>query len=250
MANDLKFQGHILVAEDNLSNQMLAKVLLTKLGFEVTLVENGKDAIEVLDSKPFKAILMDMMMPVMNGYEAAAELKQRGSKIPIIAITANAMKGDREKCLEAGCDEYATKPITKDKLGEVLKMFIEPINNTENAENVQNTTNCNDNSPIISELANDPDLSVVADMFVERLSEAVNQIKSAFEDSQIDTLKSLVHEVKGAGGSAGYPILTEKARFLEGLIKENKIDNLKDTIDDFIGLCNRVQAPTFVKSNS
>ncbi len=114
----------ILVAEDNLINQKLAKYMLTNLGHEVTLAANGKEALESSNTNRFDFILMDVQMPIMDGLEATRLIreheKQSNTHIPIIALTAHAMKGDRERCLEAGMDDYISKPINYQELMEAI----------------------------------------------------------------------------------------------------------------------------------
>jgi CheY-like chemotaxis protein/anti-sigma regulatory factor (Ser/Thr protein kinase) len=116
----------ILLAEDNPVNQQLMKVLLKKMGFEVTLVENGKLAVEALGKASYDIILMDIQMPEMNGLEATRTIRQNGIKTPIVAITANALKGDREQCLEAGCDDYLPKPVDKHDLEDMINKYLQP----------------------------------------------------------------------------------------------------------------------------
>jgi signal transduction histidine kinase/CheY-like chemotaxis protein len=116
--------GRILVAEDAKANQTLIQILLQKLGYQVTIVEDGQQAVDKIRSETFDLILMDMQMPVMNGYEATREIKTMGICTPVIAVTAHAMKGDEQKCFDAGCDGYLTKPIDKGKLAETLRKYI------------------------------------------------------------------------------------------------------------------------------
>jgi len=115
---------HILVAEDNPINQKLVVRLLQKQGHTSIVANNGREAVETWSQQSFDAILMDMMMPEMDGLEATIAIRERekttGQHIPIIAITANAMIGDREKCLGAGMDEYISKPVDVTKLYETL----------------------------------------------------------------------------------------------------------------------------------
>jgi CheY-like chemotaxis protein len=111
----------ILLAEDNPVNQQLMQVLLKKMGYEVALVDNGKLAVEAMEKDSYDIILMDIQMPEMNGLDATRSIRQKGFKTPVIAITANALKGDREQCLEAGCDDYLPKPIDKYDLEEMIQ---------------------------------------------------------------------------------------------------------------------------------
>lgn len=116
----------ILLAEDGLDNQRLIAFLLKKGGAQVEIAENGAVAVEMASvaEAPFDLILMDMQMPVKDGYEAAKELRQAGYEGPIVALTAHAMKDDERKCLEAGCDAYLAKPIEKAKLFETIQSLI------------------------------------------------------------------------------------------------------------------------------
>ncbi len=122
------FPAKILLAEDNLVNQKLAIKLLQKRGVQVTVAENGKQVIELLESQgPFDLILMDCQMPVMDGYESTQQvrrLKGPTSKIPIVALTANAMSGDRERCLNTGMDDYLSKPIVISELDRILQRWL------------------------------------------------------------------------------------------------------------------------------
>jgi CheY-like chemotaxis protein len=124
---DVKHSARILLAEDNPVNQKLAKMMLTKAGYQVVVANNGKEAVEKYTKSPkdFDLIFMDVQMPEMDGMEATKAIREKGSNsIPIVAMTAHAMKGDREKCLEAGMDEYITKPIKRQLVFNLLEKFI------------------------------------------------------------------------------------------------------------------------------
>ena len=118
----------LLLAEDNPVNQRLAVRLLEKQGHQVVVAGNGREALAALDGQPFDVVLMDVQMPEMDGFEATAAIRARepapAPHIPIIAMTAHAMKGDRERCLEAGMDGYVSKPIRPQELFEVLEGLV------------------------------------------------------------------------------------------------------------------------------
>ncbi len=124
---ELKQSTRILLAEDNPVNQKLATIILSKAGYIVTVAANGKQALELFTNNPndFDAILMDIQMPEMDGYEATRRIRQNGFKnVPIVAMTANAMKGDRELCLEAGMNDYISKPIKREIVFQVLEKWL------------------------------------------------------------------------------------------------------------------------------
>jgi CheY-like chemotaxis protein len=133
-----RLQGNILLAEDNPINQKLAVHILEKQGHAVDAVSNGRLALEALDRRPYDLILMDVQMPEMDGFEATRAIRGReqggdpypaGDRIPIIAMTAHAMSGDREKCLDAGMDDYISKPVDADILSEKLAYWLQKNNN-------------------------------------------------------------------------------------------------------------------------
>lgn len=117
----------ILLAEDGIDNRELIQMVLQQSGAEVEVAENGRIALEKACSRSFDLILMDMNMPEMDGYEATSELRARGYSQPIIALTANAMVGDRERCRAAGCDQYLAKPIDRNALIQMIAQFVNPL---------------------------------------------------------------------------------------------------------------------------
>ncbi len=138
ISEDYKKRVRILLAEDNIVNQkVVLHVLEKKLGYYADLVTNGKEALEYLEKMDYDLVLMDCQMPEMDGYEATKIIRDekssvRDHKIPIIAMTANAMKGDREKCLNVGMDDYVTKPINIQKFDDVISRHIR--NNIESID--------------------------------------------------------------------------------------------------------------------
>jgi CheY-like chemotaxis protein len=128
--------ARVLLVEDNFVNQEVAKAMLRKLGYEVDVVEDGQAGVEAAFDREYDIVLMDCQMPKMDGFEATAAIRAREAELqksarnarrphmPIVALTANAMKGDRERCLAAGMDDYLPKPFTKEQLDGVLKRWV------------------------------------------------------------------------------------------------------------------------------
>ena len=120
------FQVRVLVAEDNVVNQTVAVRLLEKLGIRADIAGNGREAIEMMRILPYDIVFMDCQMPEMNGYEAVAEIRRReepGRRIPVIAMTAEATEGSRERCIEAGMDDFITKPVKIEALIDGLRRW-------------------------------------------------------------------------------------------------------------------------------
>jgi CheY-like chemotaxis protein len=130
ISEDHKKRVRILLAEDNIVNQRVAlHILEKKLGYHADIVTNGKEAIEYLEKMDYDLVLMDCQMPEMDGYEATQRIRDENSivrdhNVPIIAMTANAMKGDREKCLEVGMDDYVSKPINIKNLTDKIEFYL------------------------------------------------------------------------------------------------------------------------------
>ncbi|WGG53081.1 response regulator [Rugamonas sp. DEMB1] len=118
--------GRVLLAEDNLTNQEVALAMLKNLGVACEVAANGLDVIALLERERFDLILMDCQMPQMDGYQATAAIRagERGGRLPIVALTANAIAGDRQRCFDAGMDEYLAKPFTQDQLGDLLARWL------------------------------------------------------------------------------------------------------------------------------
>ena len=129
-----RFTGKVLLAEDTPTNQFIAVTLLERAGLDVTVVEDGQQAVDSIVNGSFDLIFMDMQMPNMNGYEAVEVLRKSDITIPVIALTARAMDGDRELCIKAGCNDYIPKPIDKNHLFSIIKKYMQVAPDSEKCE--------------------------------------------------------------------------------------------------------------------
>ena len=206
----------VLLAEDGVDNRELIEMVLRKVGAHVVSVENGRLAVEKAEAEPFDVILMDINMPEMDGLEATRQLRSRGYERPILALTANAMAGDSQQCREAGCNEHLTKPIDRGRLIRAIARFVgraTPQEQTSPSPALDILAG--DEETTVSRYANDPDMSGILEGFVGRLEGQIDAMHQAFANHRFEELRRQAHKLKGAGGSYGYPSLTDAAKVLE-----------------------------------
>ena len=252
IAEDHKQRVRILLAEDNVVNQKIAlRILEKKLGYHADVVTNGMEAIESLEKFDYDLILMDCQMPEMDGYKATSIIRDENSavrnhNIPIIAMTANAMQGDREKCLEAGMNDYVSKPIDVKRLAYAIERNlsngIKPqlSHASVHEETISEATEQAVPEAIYSKLADDADLVELIDEFIAGLEYDIKAMHKMLDGCDYDSLRSLAHQMKGAGGSYGYPILTETAKILEEAAEAKDIEACTTVLDEFEVLCQAV----------
>jgi len=199
-------RGRILLAEDGLDARRLLARHLRAAGAEVETAENGLVACELAlraaeAGAPYDLILMDMQMPELDGYAAAARLRAAGYRGPIVALTAHAMEDERARCLGAGCDGFATKPILRRTLIEVARAYLAP----------------GGAAPLVSALAADAEIARLLDGFVGRLPERLGAMERALGARDLVGLADLAHQLKGAATGYGFPTITEAAAELEAV---------------------------------
>ncbi|MFO0809590.1 MAG: PAS domain S-box protein [Gemmataceae bacterium] len=207
----------LLLAEDNVINQRLGVRLLEKLGHSVTVVGNGIDAIAAWHMGSFDAILMDVQMPEMDGFEATAAIRSQEtgrSRVPIIALTAHAMKGDRERCLAAGMDEYVTKPIQADDLRRALDVVLTATHSacpqTESQERPL------DKAALLDRVSHSVEfLRELTDVYREESPRLLGEIRDAVEQGNAVRLRLAAHTLKGAVSNFGAARAVDAAQRLE-----------------------------------
>ena len=230
-----KLNGKVLVADDNASNQMLMQVLLKKMGLETVIVGHGKAVLEKMIDEKFDIILMDIQMPVMDGFEATMAIRKSGNDIPIIALTASTSESGARKCFECGCNEHLGKPIKKDVLFEAMAKYLNANEQTQ-AASTTSKGKLNEQA-FISAISGDTDLQPVIDVFMEDLPSLLENINNANTDDDVDLIKNLAHELKGASGCAGFEVLEEYSAELEKTVLEGELDTAKKTVDQINNFC-------------
>ena len=225
--DDRRRRVRILLAEDNPANRKVAlRILERKLGYRADAVPNGKEVLEVLQREDYDLVLMDCQMPEMDGYEATGAIRDPGSAvrdhdIRIIAMTANAMKGDRERCLAAGMDDYVSKPITPQDLADVIERNLRHQLQEQCSAAPQPAaprpagSTRGELAEIRSEFADDSDLADLIGEFVAGLPHRIEAMRQALANSCCQELRRLAHGLKGSGGSYGFEGLTQVAAGLE-----------------------------------
>jgi PAS domain S-box-containing protein len=253
----------VLLVEDGDSNRRLLSLVLEEVGADVTTAENGQIGTELALEVPFDLVLMDMQMPVMDGYAAATLLRQRGLTVPILALTAHAMMGDEEKCLAAGCSGYVTKPVDAgalihtiaDTLGIAARGAERIAADVASADTIvsQATPGSNDqirsatscvepeDMPLFSTLpTGNPNYRSIVEEFIPRLREQLVAIERALDTHDLPELERLAHWLKGAAGTVGFPAFTEPAKRLGTLVKDEQCDEIEVVIAELLELGRRV----------
>ena len=221
----------ILVAEDNIVNQKVAARQLQKLGYRADLVANGLEALEALGRIPYDLVLMDCQMPEMDGYEATAEIRRRegsAKHTPIVAMTANALEGDREKCIAAGMDDYVSKPVKPEELGEVLGRLLskgEAVFKEAAAAAPQQTSPPVDMERLHLALGDEPEeLADILDAYLTQMSESLGKLALAIESGDAAEVNSISHNCAGVSANCGIVALVEPLRELERMGRESRLE--------------------------
>jgi CheY-like chemotaxis protein len=245
----------VLVVDDGPENRELVSLVLAEAGINVEEAENGQVAVDKAMRTAYDAILMDMSMPVMDGYTATKLLRGRGLKLPIIALTAHAMKGFEQEILAVGCTGYVTKPIDIDvllgtlaeKLGgrRVQGAAPRPFASAAPAPSpaLHDVVPGADGPPVVSRLANHPKLRPAIRRFAGRLDEQLTAMDAAYTAGDFKELAALAHWLKGAGGTVGYDDFTAPARNLETLAKAGDGKGAGTALREIRGLARRLVTP-------
>jgi CheY-like chemotaxis protein/HPt (histidine-containing phosphotransfer) domain-containing protein len=222
--------ARVLVAEDNVVNQRIVAGILQKRGFVVETVGNGRLAIEAIAARAFDLVLMDVQMPEMDGFEATAAIRAAeattGGRIPIVALTAHAMKGDRDKCLAAGMDTYVSKPVRAAELLEAISPYLRTRRSAGSPAVEPAAGSRSPQSPAfdleeaLDRVGHDEELlSELGDIFCRESSELLGRLDGRLAAGDLDGAARAAHTLRGSASNFGARPTVEAARELEQLAR-------------------------------
>jgi len=235
----------ILLAEDNITNQQVAVGILKKLGLRVDAVANGAEAVKALETLPYDLVLMDVQMPDMNGLEATQQIRNpqsavRNHQIPIIAMTAHALQGDRERCLDAGMNDYVTKPVDPQALVEALNKWLPKeaaTTNDREPEAPEATASVSverpktaifDKANMMARMMDDEDLArTVAEGFIEDIPRQIEALRGYLDAVDARGVERQAHTIKGASANVGGECLRVVAFEMEKAGRAGDLDAVK-----------------------
>jgi two-component system sensor histidine kinase/response regulator len=230
----------ILVVEDNAVNQTVAKTQLEKFGYRADVAANGLEALDALLRIPYDLVLMDCQMPEMDGYEATAAIRRREQgtpfHTPIIAMTAHAIDGEREKCLAAGMDDYISKPVQKDVLRQTVERWLNAAVPPVATAEVSGDAAANDGGVIDLELLKDLTLGdmnmlrEIIELYVQQTGEQLDEISEAIAGQNPETLYKVSHKALGGSATCGMKTIVPFFKELEQLGKTQRFENAEDLL--------------------
>ncbi len=237
---DVRLAGHILVAEDDAVNQTTIQAVLSRWGLDVTLVQNGQQAVEAAESKAFDLILMDVHMPVLNGLDATQILRTQGLTLPIIALSASVLQEDVEASRKAGCNLHLGKPFEREQLYATLEAYLRgdraapPVpaqvlwDAHPQAAKAEQTafSEVIDWRDLSSRVDDESLLSQIASVFLADNAERIERLAQAIRSGEASEIPSLAHALKGSAAGLGARALTVAARHLETEAKRPEHPNL------------------------
>ncbi|MGH9648930.1 MAG: response regulator, partial [Terriglobales bacterium] len=225
----------ILVAEDNPVNQKLAVRLLEKRGHTVEVANNGSEALEALGKKPFDLVLMDVQMPEMGGLEATARIREKerqaGGHIPIVAMTAHAMKGDRERCLEAGMDGYVSKPVRKNDLFEAIEAAVSADQKPADTMEPDREPAALDFEEVLDQLGGDKELlRELVELFLKNSPKTLATLRTGVQTRSARDVQAAAHSLKGTLGHLAAREAVATAEELESRGREGNLEGTEQML--------------------
>jgi CheY-like chemotaxis protein/HPt (histidine-containing phosphotransfer) domain-containing protein len=230
-------EARILLAEDNPTNQFVALAQLGKLGYKAEAVANGAEALEALQQGGYDLVLMDCEMPVMDGYEATHRLREAGnSLLPIIALTANAMSGDRDRCIRAGMNDFLSKPVEMAQLADVLAKWThgsDPPVAAPTAEPAasEEAVAVFDSEALLNRLMGDRQVAgMIVQGFLEEVPSQLDELRKRLVEADVPGARSLAHTLKGSAATVSAVSLHAIALQLERAADAGRLDHFGELL--------------------
>jgi len=222
----------VLVVEDNEINQLVAREMLRNAGIACEFAQNGLEALDMLKHKSYDLVFMDVQMPEMDGIEATRHLRESGCQTPVIAMTASALSRDRERCMEAGMDDYVTKPISMETLQEVLNQHLHR-SSTQSGEQEGRDSHSDHRGPVDLDRLNiitagDKDvMKEIADLFLKDGRKRLSEIRDALKEQNLEAVRKNAHALKGASMNLGAQELGATCAALENRAREASLPAMR-----------------------
>ena len=234
----------ILLVEDGESNRDLVSLVLREAGATIETAENGQEGILAAISSEFDLILMDMQMPILDGYKAASHLRSLKLDVPIVALTAHAMRGDEQRCRDAGCSGYLTKPIDIDELLRVISYVLAPAVTSRMIAKIPPAWSEEEEGRIVSSLPVEHDgFRTLVENFLTKLPDKLDAIAAAIAVGDVDEVEQLAHWLRGTGGTMGFDCLTGPAQRLEESARDLEQDALHEQLQSIRNLADQMAVP-------
>jgi PAS domain S-box-containing protein len=255
-------ETRVLLVDDGAENRELIRLLLQETEIQIDEAENGQVGVQKASAAHYDLILMDVHMPVLDGFTATRMLRQKGLKMPIVALTADAMKGFEQQCLDAGYSAYFSKPIDIDRFLEMMAQFLggHPVE-TKTGLSPTPTAACAQDpveasreipsaealpgarKPVRSRLESSPRFHKVILQFVDKLKAELIRAQAVWKNQNLEELARIAHWLKGAGGTVGFDDFTEPAAKLESFAKSGKLEEAGEILLQVQGLSEAIVPP-------
>jgi CheY-like chemotaxis protein/HPt (histidine-containing phosphotransfer) domain-containing protein len=252
----------ILLVEDNATNQLVLMKILEKLSYRAEAVDDGREALNILAEKDYDLILMDCQMPELDGFETTRVIRSGGAgvrkpNVPIIALTANALTGDREKCIEAGMDDYLTKPVDSSALAETLEKWLllrksthgaqESLTELDNAEitppEFNDTLPDFDYPSFLERMMNDEELArSLINTFLQDVPEQIDFLQSRIGEKDANASGRQAHKIKGSAGNMSALALAQVAGEMEAAGSKGDMGRIEDLFPELMRCAKRMSA--------
>ncbi len=225
---------HILVVDDNPDNLKIVQFILADSGATLVTAQNGREALDAViaadaDHQPYDIILLDMQMPVLDGFETARRLRRRGLRIPIIALTAYAMTDDQERCLAAGCDAHVAKPIDPETLYQAITNLMDGHQDKQ--------TSGTDGWKLISTMADHPRFGPLLEEYLKNLSTVAKELKAHQSKRESEAISAITHRLRGTAPNYGYPQIGRAAGQIEDALRQDAtLESIRPEVDRLLDL--------------